>query len=358
MLVGWRPDALRERLQDEQPDAGSGASDTAADVSAPPVARGDQTGRVGLFVATNTRTWNKQLDAQEVDGVAVLLVQPDGPSGGAGLEPGDVITAVNGEPSYNVDQAVFRQLRAVPGTDLVFDVATKGGGTKTATVTAREPGTVDYDALFQPFLDANPDDAVVWFLRAQTEGRTFNDALADAEKAIELSPGFVEAIAFRAELLWGRTLGNQVSGAEKDELRDRALNDWDLALDLDPDNLRALVSRARALADLGSPAPGKADAEKAIEMDEHYASAYGALGLAEYRLARYGSAARATRKALDLNPYDIRYYEILAASFMQLGRQEDAQKTVDAIIDLVPVQAARERLLAIPQAGARGSSGS
>ncbi len=59
--------------------------------------------------------------------------------------------------------------------------------------------------------------------------------------------------------------------------------------------------------------------------------------VAETALGRPAEGATLARKAIDLAPYTIAYYVLLARLFAQrLGRCGDAQKTVDAIAPLTP----------------------
>jgi tetratricopeptide (TPR) repeat protein len=308
----------------------------------PPSANAGLTGRVGLIVATNSDTWQKLLNAPQGPGVAVLYSQEGAPAAAAGIKRGDVITKVDGRPSNNAERAVV-QLRARPNENRSITLA----GGRSVTVQAKVPGQIDLHAIYTGMIGRAPTEAVNYFLRAQSPG-TYDQAKADTDKAIELAPSFVEAISLRAETQWNKASNDKSLEASKvEELRDSAISDWDLAIKLDPNNGRVLVSRAQALALRGNASSAKRDADKAISLDTTFPGAHYALAVADVWLGRYKQAAEPARTAIDLNPYDVRYYRTLAGIFMRLGQRSDAEKTVNAILPLVDDDATKESLRAV-----------
>jgi hypothetical protein len=336
---------IRRQLQNDD----EGESGGAENIKPPPKADPTLTGRVGLVIATNSPSFGKLTTSADEPGVVVLFVQPGGPADGVGIQTGDVITAVDGEPSRNAELAVV-QLRAKPGTARRLTVAKAGGaGTAEIRVSAeRPPPDVNLRQYYDPAIAANEQDPIPRFLRAQT-APPFNEALEDVERAVEIAPGFVEAISLRAELLWNQSRQQGLESQLAQEFADRAMNDWGLALELDPSNTRTMVSRAQALSQGGSR-QGKEEADKAIALDDTFPGAYYAQGLAEILRSRYAQAAEPLRKAIELNPYDVRYYELLAHTFVNLNRRDDARETVNAIIDLVDDAATRQNLEQVPDA--------
>lgn len=327
-------------------------ADDASDVEPPAKADGSLTGRVGLIIATNSDSWRELVGAPETGGVVVLFVQPGGPSDGSGIERGDVITEVDGEPARNAEHSVV-QLRARPNARRTMAVTKADGSTDEITVSAQDPGNVDVKALLDPLIADAPNDPVLRFLRAQTVAQIpggYEQGLEDANKAVEVEPSFVEALSLRAELRWDRA-GALEDQAQRNELRDAALDDWNRALRFDPSNTRVLASRSKAQSQLGNASSGRRDATKALEEDDTFPGAHYAFGVAEFLLKRYGAAAQPAREAIDLNPYDVRYYELLARAFMRTDQPEKAQATIDAIISLVPDGPTKDRLQAIPKGG-------
>jgi hypothetical protein len=324
-----------------------GESQQTTNVKPPPAANPQLTARVGMIVVTNSRTWQKLLQAPTAEGVVVLFVQPGGPTSQVDIQRGDVITAVDGKPAPNAEYAVVL-LRASPDQRRVVSVTKVGGGTKDVTIVAKVPGPVNLLDTYNPLIQKAPDDAVLYFLRGQVQDAPFDQAVADADKAVELVPGFVEAISLRAELRWNVARVTEDPNQVQD-LRNQALSDWNVAYRLDPQNTRVLVSRAQALSLVDKARAARSDGEKARALDPLFPGAHYAIGQANYVLSKYASAAEPARKAIDLNPFDVRYYKLLALIYMKIGRRADARKTVDAIIDLVDSAESREDLLKVVQ---------
>lgn len=337
-------EALKEQIEREGSDA------SAEGVDAPPPADPSLTGRPGLFVWTNSRTWRALLGAPNVEGATILYVQPGGPSDGTGLSRGDVLTAVDGEPVRNSERAVVL-LRSKPGQTQRLEVVKRGGERTTVDVTGRKPEGVSLLRLLSQRLESNPDDRIARFVRAQEWPLgQFENALADLQTVIEAEPDFTEAIATRGWFSWLK--GNRdpsVSAQRQGELRAGAMTDLDVALRLDPRNVQTLAWRGQVLAEQGNVASAKSDGEKAVSSDETMPRGYYVIGLARLGLGQHAAAAAPARRAIELNPYDVGYYEVLATAFMKLGRRADAKATVDAIVDLVDHTPTREKLLRIPE---------
>jgi S1-C subfamily serine protease len=59
---------------------------------------------VGVFIATDTKSLAKQYGLPTSQGVVIVSVEPNSPAASAGLSPGEVITAVNGQTVTNDTQ--------------------------------------------------------------------------------------------------------------------------------------------------------------------------------------------------------------------------------------------------------------
>ena len=66
-------------------------------------------------------------------GALIAGVQPDAPAAGAGLEPGDVITSVNGQAVKNPHELALNIASVQPGDEAKLQVV-HNGETKTVTV--------------------------------------------------------------------------------------------------------------------------------------------------------------------------------------------------------------------------------
>ncbi len=75
-------------------------------------------GWLGVEVQDITAALAESFELADHNGVIVAGVLPGGPAEKAGLEPGDVITAINGQPIRNVTDALTNISRAGPGDEL------------------------------------------------------------------------------------------------------------------------------------------------------------------------------------------------------------------------------------------------
>lgn len=315
--------------------------------SPPPPADASRTARVGLVVATNSPSFRRLLSVRETRGVIVLFVQPDGPGDRAGVSAGDVITAVDGKDMPNAEVGVVA-LRGHLGETKNLDVVRRDGTKKKIAVHARVPGPVDLRTLYTPRIDQNPNDPLLRYLRAQADDPIgdFNKLIADLGEAIKADSQFAEARILRAEREWNMSEQRTLKPAQRVDLERRALNDWTQGLKIDKSNTRGLSSIAQAIA-ISQPAAGIRTSKKALELDKRLPSAYYALGLGKLVSRGYADAAKAARSAIDLDPFDLRYYELLATSFKRLKRTGDCEKTLQSVFTLFNDSREKARLLTI-----------
>jgi len=81
----------------------------------------------GLVPSQITPEIAQQLDLPTTEGVVVLNVVPGGPADRAGLRPGDVITAVDGEPTPTPEDFLSLLRPHKPGDTLTLTVRSPGG---------------------------------------------------------------------------------------------------------------------------------------------------------------------------------------------------------------------------------------
>ena len=305
----------------------------AQDVAPPEQVDPRASAQPGLVLSTNSRSWNGLVDSAEGPGAVVIFVQPGGPSDGKGIARGDVITEIDGEKMINHELAIAR-LRSRPGQKRELKFVKRDGSERTVSIDAKNPAGATLRQFLNPMLDANKNDAVLLFLRAQTAG-TYDANLADVNKALELEPKFVEALTLKSSILWDHRLVDRENATK---LANEALAGWKSALDLDPDNVTALSVRSTALTALGNGAGGREDADKTIELDSSYPRAYFAKALAFTRLNEAADALAPASVAVQLNPYNLQYFRLLAGAFVRLERKADCVKTADAMRPFLEAQ--------------------
>ncbi len=92
-------------------------------------------GRLGVTIQPVTQSLAESFGLNRPEGALVSFVDPDSPASKAGLEVGDVITKVNGEPILRSNDLPVRVAEMKPGTQVSMEVWRKGSTRQlTATV--------------------------------------------------------------------------------------------------------------------------------------------------------------------------------------------------------------------------------
>ncbi len=176
-----------------------------------------------------------------------------------------------------------------------------------------------YDSLINP---ANPD-ALALYRRAaalNASGQT-DKALADYNAAIKADP--------KASLAF---LGRGVLLAVRKRSYDRAIEDFDKVLVLEPDNVEALISRGDAFSQLGDSARAMVDLNRAVALAPNNALVLLARGQAESRRNNLGGALRDYREALKVDPRNASALSNIAAIDMLQGKFQEAIRGLDQAI--------------------------
>lgn len=338
---------LKEEVeQDDGADREDEEQTPPPQIDPPPPADASLTGRVGVVIQANSPRWRALVGAPSGEGVVVVFVRPGGPAEGAGLQVGDLIAAVDGQTLTNAERAVVL-LRSQPGQERTLSIRRPDGAEAEVTVQAEEPGDIDQIGMYGELLQERPDDPVLHYLLAQELPLgEFENALGNVQRAIELHEEFVEAIEVRADRRWTTAQREEYEAgeAQREELREQAMGDWDLALRLDPANVLGLVHRSQAFAQQGDVEAAQRDAEKARSIDASTPEAHFALGLSYLAQGQDMQGLVSAREAVELNPFHVEYYQLLARLFMRLDRPEDARATIDAIAGLIEDPEQRETL--------------
>jgi len=176
-----------------------------------------------------------------------------------------------------------------------------------------------YDTLIDP---ANPDSLALYRRAAalSASGQT-DKALADYNAAIKADPK--SSLAF---------LGRGVLLAVRKRSYDRAIEDFDKVLVLEPDNVEALISRGDAFSQLGDSGRAMVDLNRAVALAPNNAIVLLTRGQAEGRRNNLAGAARDYRAALKVDPRDADALTNLAAVDMLQGKFQDAVRDLDQAI--------------------------
>lgn len=306
---------------------------SAGDVKPPPAVNAKRTGLPGLVLATNSPTMRRLAGAPEGEGAVILFVEPGGPSDGLGIGRGDLITQV-GDVDVTNHARALALLHDVPRAKLEVGIKHRDGRARTVTVSPREPLVTSLRQYINPLVAASPKDPILRYLRASAAG-PFSERLADLETALDLDKRFVEAMNLRASLIWDN---RPTSGSERSRFVNAALDGWKDALAIDPNNQLVLTTRSTVLSVLGNGAQARRDAAKAIEVDPSSPRAYYAEGVAEETLKRPHEAAGPARAAVELDPFNIQHWRLLARTFNALKRKDDCQKTANGFAPFLQAQ--------------------
>jgi serine protease Do len=91
-------------------------------------------GRLGVTIQGVSQSLAESFGLNRPEGALVSFVDPDSPAAKAGLEPGDVITKVDGEPIVHSNDLPVKVAELKPGTKVAMEVWRKGS-TKQLSVT-------------------------------------------------------------------------------------------------------------------------------------------------------------------------------------------------------------------------------
>ncbi len=178
-----------------------------------------------------------------------------------------------------------------------------------------------YDSLINP---ANPDSLALYRRAAALNASGETDkALADYNAAIKADP--------KASLAF---LGRGVLLAVRKRSYDRAIEDFDKVLVIDPDNVEALISRGDAFSQLGDTGRAMADLNRAVALAPNNPIVLITRGQAENRRGNLAGAARDYREALRADPRSAEALTNLAAVDLLQGKFQDAVQNLDQAIAL------------------------
>ncbi len=131
-------------------------------------------------------------------------------------------------------------------------------------------------------------------------------------------------------------LAHQVASGMHSEERqfDEAVAEAERAVSLDPNDPEGYLAHARALVSFGRAEDAVAAAEKAMRLDPHYPASYlFALGTAYLGSERYEEAVATLERALDRNPQTFGMQAPLAVAYAQLGRLKEASVALKRFTD-------------------------
>jgi TolB-like protein/predicted Zn-dependent protease len=293
--------------------------------------------------ATGRRVWSEVYDAEVKD---IFSVQED------------IARRVVGAAAVKLTRFERDRVLAKPTENLAaYEYVLRGRGFMSH---ATRNGNDEAQDMFQRAIDLDPSYAAAYaelglsLIEAVASGWTefVADALGRAEalaqKALSLDPATTTAYRLLAEidLMRGRL--------------DLALGQNERALEINPSDAESFWSRGAILVWAGRAAEALPWLEGALRLDRANARPALHLGMAYYFLDRYGEALEAVDRALAGNlgrNTQLMGRPILAATYAQLGRPQEAERERTAVMNMSPflsaerfasqfgTQAARDHML-------------
>ena len=122
-------------------------------------------------------------------------------------------------------------------------------------------------------------------------------------------------------------------------------------IEIAPNNADGHASLSLSYTYLGRPQEGLRAVRTAIRLNPHSSIFYHwALGLAYFHLERFGEAAAAFETVAERNPQFLRGHLLLAATYGQLGRIEDAEWEAEEALSILPGITLSQQRLIVPYA--------
>jgi adenylate cyclase len=164
-----------------------------------------------------------------------------------------------------------------------------------------------------------------WGALWSQDSQILEQAFTQAQKAIALNDSLPQAHQVLGALyLWKKQ-------------HEQAIAEIKRAIALDPNDADSYGGWAHILNFAGQPQEAIELVQKAMRLNPRYLTRYPYyLGLSYYLLKQYEEAISALKEALARNPDLQPAHLVLAATYTELGREEEAQVEVDAVLGKNP----------------------
>ncbi len=180
--------------------------------------------------------------------------------------------------------------------------------------------------IYDELIAANPKEGRLYTLRAGANWAIADNekALADFNKAIEL--GYVEAHAFSSRGLFQAAIGEY----------DAAISDYTKAIEKDPKDEVPLVNRASVYMSMGKYEEATQDYTKAIEINGKSAVYFQQRAIAQKLLGNADKAVTDYDKAISMEPSNVAAWMGRGFIKFQSGKPQEAIDDFSKVIELAP----------------------
>lgn len=278
---------------------------------------------VGAAFTTNSAGLGQLIPRPDVPGALVVVVIPGSPARVAGLAPGDVVVAMDGQPIRN-DRRVGVLVRTATQPVHVLVVVAPDGEDRSVRLDAAPEPPTDLSALVSAQIDEGPANRLL-FAQLAPDAET---ALAVLGRLAAEFPSNAEVQALRAQRLVDLGVAR---GEISNDRRSAVRVAIDEALALDPASLTVRLTAARVLLGLGDAGAAVEHAGRAVAIDDASPTARHLLGAARLAQGDGRGALADLRRAVELDPYEPQTYRLMSEAFRAAGRDPEALATDRAL---------------------------
>ncbi len=179
--------------------------------------------------------------------------------------------------------------------------------------------------VFSKAIEADPDFALAHFYRSITN-TSAKDRQEHLDKAVALAPNASE----------GERLMIEAFQADEDNNQVKAIELCEQLVEKFPDDKRARQFLGFWYSGQDEDDKAIAQYEKAIEIDENFATAYNELGYAYIQTENYYEAERAFQNYIDLIPGEANPHDSIADMYTRMGRHDEAIEHYMKAVELNP----------------------
>jgi len=185
------------------------------------------------------------------------------------------------------------------------------------------------------------------YLRARS-ATALDKATEEYDRAVQLDPGYALAYAWKARTIVDTVSSGGLSGPQAAQAFRQADAASGHAIRLAPNQAISRIARGYLLMQRDFDWHGaEAELKRAVQLAPEDADALYMLGVARASQGDLSQAVELTRKALKLDPRNAYVYRWLASYLMPLGRLGEAEQAIATAIELEPGGVYNHHLLAI-----------
>jgi tetratricopeptide (TPR) repeat protein len=186
--------------------------------------------------------------------------------------------------------------------------------------------------------ELNPADEAIRNAYKKSQAATTADAFAEVIALCDegLQKGAQGESAAYAKKLSGwahykRGLKSSEAGNERE-----AIQDFDVAINLDPGLWRAMHNRAISKANLGDKKGAMTDFDRTVRINPNYANAWFNRAMLKYDLDDFMGAVQDYSQAINLQPRDAEFYNNRGHALYRMGQLRDALRDYDRAVQMDP----------------------